>query len=196
METVAAFCAAALRALALSLRIRSASSSEIPLSAASRAIASLRARAFASLRAAFSAFAFSSAARAAFSAFAFSSAARAALSAFAFSSAARAAASAFAFSSAARAAASAFAFSSAARASASAFAFLAAIFFARCLSRFHCFLQLWQIAYSLKIGSPFSLVPICLFCKSRSFPHIGHFILIMYSSLLYQNIYNRFIIAS
>ena len=53
-----------------------------------------------------------------------------------------------------------------------------------------------NIAYSLKIGSPFSLVPICLFCKSRSFPHIGHFILIMYSSLLYQNIYNRFIIAS
>ena len=156
--SVAAFCAAALRALALSLRIRSASSSEIPLSAARRAIASLRARAFASLRAA------------------------------RFSSAARAAASAFAFSSAARAAASAFAFSSA--------AFLAAIFFARCLSRFHCFLQLWQIAYSLKIGSPFSLVPICLFCKSRSFPHIGHFILIMYSSLLYQNIYNRLIIAS
>ena len=148
----------------------------------------MRARAFAFLRAAFSAFAFSSAARAALSAFAFSSAARAAASAFAFSSAARAAASAFAFSSAARASASAFAFSSA--------AFLAAIFFARCLSRFHCFLQLWQIAYSLKIGSPFSLVPICLFCKSRSFPHIGHFILIMYSSLLYQNIYNRFIIAS
>ena len=188
MGAVAAFCAAALRALALSLRIRSASSSEIPLSAARRAIASLRARAFASLRAALSAFAFSSAARAAASAFAFSSAARAAASAFAFSSAARASASAFAFSSAARASASAFAFSSA--------AFLAAIFFARCLSRFHCFLQLWQIAYSLKIGSPFSLVPICLFCKSRSFPHIGHFILIMYSSLLYQNIYNRLIIAS
>ena len=61
-------------------------------------------------------------------------------------------------------------------------AFFAAIFLARCLSRFHCFLQSRQTAYSLKTGSPVSLVPICFFCNSTSFPHIGHFI-IMYSSL-------------
>ena len=58
---------------------------------------------------------------------------------------------------------------------------LAAIFFARCLSRFHCFLQSRQIAYSLKTGSPFSSVPTCLFFSSTSFPHIGHFICILLS---------------
>ena len=67
-------------------------------------------------------------------------------------------------------------------ASACSASFFAAIFLARCLSRFHCFLQSRQTAYSLKIGSPDSVVPTCLFIRSSSLPHDGHFILIMYSS--------------
>src|SRR5699024_10089352 len=66
----------------------------------------------------------------------------------------------------------------------------AAAFLARCLSRFHCLRQSRQIAYSLKIGSPFSLVPICLFFNSSSFPHIGHFIN-LYSSLLLDKFTTR-----
>lgn len=67
-------------------------------------------------------------------------------------------------------------------ASACSASFFAAIFLARCLSRFHCFLQSRQTAYSLKIGSPDSVVPTYLFIRSSSLPHDGHFILIMYSS--------------
>lgn len=57
-------------------------------------------------------------------------------------------------------------------------------FFARCLSRFHCFLQSLQIAYSFKTGLPFSSTPTCFFCKMTSFPHFGYFII--YISPLYH----------